>query len=133
MDAREPAADLAIATALAASALDAPACRDAIAIGEVGLGGELRSVPRAGARLAEAAKLGFKRAIVPASQELPPRLKLNGMRVVKCKTLAEALPLLVDVGAFKSRRRGKKAQEESDDFDVSDGEGGGGNEERRYV
>jgi DNA repair protein RadA/Sms len=113
VDAREPAADLAIAAALAASALDAPGRRDAVAIGEVGLGGELRSVPRAGARLAEAAKLGFARAVIPASQTLPPNLKLGGMTLVRAKTLAEALPALVDVPAGRRRRRA--AAEESED------------------
>ncbi|HQL92139.1 MAG TPA: DNA repair protein RadA, partial [Anaerolineaceae bacterium] len=61
----EPAADLAVATALASSMRDVPTRADTVLIGEVGLSGELRMVGQMPTRLREAAKLGFKRAIVP--------------------------------------------------------------------
>ena len=70
LDLREPSADLAVAVALASSALETPARRDAACFGEVGLGGELRRVPALAPRLAEAAKLGFKLAVIPAAQDL---------------------------------------------------------------
>ena len=61
----EPAADLAVAVAIASSIKDRPVRADAVLIGEVGLNGELRAVGQTTARLREAAKLGFKAAIVP--------------------------------------------------------------------
>jgi len=61
----EPAADLAVATAIVSSARDLPVRADTVLIGEVGLSGELRMVGQMSARLREAAKLGFKTAIVP--------------------------------------------------------------------
>ena len=61
----EPAADLAAAAALASSALDVALPQDCVVFGEVSLSGEVRSVPRMEARLKEAAKLGFRRALGP--------------------------------------------------------------------
>jgi DNA repair protein RadA/Sms len=61
----EPAADLAIAAAVASSMRDLPVKADAVLIGEIGLAGELRMPGQMPARLREAAKLGFKTAIVP--------------------------------------------------------------------
>jgi DNA repair protein RadA/Sms len=61
----EPAADLAVAIAIASSVKDQPVRADAVMIGEVGLNGELRAVGQMTARLREASKLGFKTAIVP--------------------------------------------------------------------
>ena len=63
----EPAADLAVALAIAGARTDAAVAPDTVAIGEVGLGGEVRQVPAAARRLTEALRLGFRRAIVPAS------------------------------------------------------------------
>jgi DNA repair protein RadA/Sms len=61
----EPAADLAIAAAIASSMRDIPVKADTVLIGEVGLAGELRLPGQMPARLREAAKLGFKTAVVP--------------------------------------------------------------------
>jgi DNA repair protein RadA/Sms len=61
----EPAADLGLALALASSFRDRPLPADLVAIGEVGLGGELRPVPQLDRRLAEARRLGFRAAVVP--------------------------------------------------------------------
>jgi DNA repair protein RadA/Sms len=61
----EPASDLAMAAAIASSSRDVPLRADTVLIGEVGLSGELRMVGHMPARLREAAKLGFKTAIVP--------------------------------------------------------------------
>jgi DNA repair protein RadA/Sms len=63
----EPAADLAVCLALASAARDRQVPSDLITIGEVGLGGEVRPVPQLPRRLAEAARLGFRRALVPAT------------------------------------------------------------------
>ncbi len=61
----EPAADLAVATALISSLTDAPVPDGAVAFGEIGLSGEVRPVAHGDARLKEAAKLGFARALTP--------------------------------------------------------------------
>jgi len=61
----EPAADLAVAAAIASSAFDMPLPSDSVVFGEISLSGDVRPVGRADARLKEAAKLGFKRAIAP--------------------------------------------------------------------
>lgn len=86
----EPAADLAVATAIASSVKDAPVRADTVLIGEVGLSGELRMVGQMESRLREAAKLGFKTAIVPRrlgkGQKWP-----KGIEVVEVRSLREAL------------------------------------------
>ena len=64
---REPASDLAIAVALVSAALDSPVGEHVAFIGEVGLGGELRGVPRMERRLAEAERQGFGTLFVPAA------------------------------------------------------------------
>jgi DNA repair protein RadA/Sms len=63
----EPAADLAVAAALMSSASAVPVPPETVVFGEIGLSGEVRAVPRIDARLKEAAKLGFTRAIIPVS------------------------------------------------------------------
>ncbi len=86
----EPAADLAVAAAIASSVKDAPVRADTVLIGEVGLSGELRMVGQMEARLREAAKLGFKTAVVPRrigkGQKWP-----KGIEVVEVRSLREAL------------------------------------------
>ena len=75
----EPAADLAAALAIISSVRDQPLPPDVVAVGEVGLSGELRGVGQLELRLREAAKLGFIRALVPssASQRLPREIGLE--------------------------------------------------------
>src|SRR5206468_1138854 len=77
----EPAADLAAAAALVSSLANAPLPPDAVYFGEVSLSGAVRPVAQAAARLKEAAKLGFKRAIVPeaARGEADPALALTAI------------------------------------------------------
>jgi DNA repair protein RadA/Sms len=65
---------------------------DLVACGEVGLGGELRQVHQTARRLAEAARLGFRRAVVPASAPLD----LPGIEVMRVATLAEAVLVCTD-------------------------------------
>jgi len=62
----EPGADLAVATALVSAHMDQPLPLRTVVFGEVGLGGEVRGVGQADARLREAANLGFERALIPA-------------------------------------------------------------------
>ncbi|MBO5746782.1 MAG: DNA repair protein RadA [Clostridia bacterium] len=63
----EPAADLPVALALVSGFTDKPVPDDVVAIGEIGLSGEVRSVSRISARISEAARLGFTKCIVPRS------------------------------------------------------------------
>jgi DNA repair protein RadA/Sms len=83
----EPGADLALALALASARCGAPLPDDVVACGEVGLAGELRQVSHTSRRLSEAARLGFSRAIVPASAPDPP----PGIAVTRVETLAGAV------------------------------------------
>lgn len=69
----EPAADLAVCLALASSLSNKPLPSDLVAIGEVGLGGEVRRVSAMAKRLAEAKRLGFAMGVVPAAGELQER------------------------------------------------------------
>ncbi len=86
----EPAADLAVATAIASSFKSAPVAADLAIVGEIGLSGELRAVGQLSKRLNEAAKLGFKRCLVPKSfrrQEIAS----DGIEVIGVRSLREAL------------------------------------------
>jgi DNA repair protein RadA/Sms len=65
----EPAADLAVAAALISSITETPVPRSAVLFGEISLSGEVRPVAQSDARLKEAAKLGFERAIAPPAQK----------------------------------------------------------------
>jgi DNA repair protein RadA/Sms len=88
----EPASDLAVALAMASVVNGTPVPPDLVAFGELGLAGELRTVPEAERRLAEARRGGFTRALVPASiadetsAAGSPQMSVSGVR-----TLAEAL------------------------------------------
>src|SRR5438034_753179 len=86
---REPAADLAVAVALASALRDKAADPRTVFVGELGLGGELRRVQRLAARLKEAQRLGFTRAIVP--QASLSDLNGTGLEVVGVPSLREAL------------------------------------------
>lgn len=86
----EPAADLALALAIASSVLDRPLPARTVAIGEVGLGGEVRSVPQLDRRLAEAARLGMSTAIVSSRSDGPDA----GLRLLRVASVAEAVRLL---------------------------------------
>jgi DNA repair protein RadA/Sms len=79
----EPAADLALVLAVASARLDRAIDGGTVAIGEVGLGGEVRQVGQTARRLAEAARLGFTRAVVPGSvTDAPPGLVLEPVTTV---------------------------------------------------
>ena len=85
------ALDLPLAIALASSFRDRPVREGTVAIGEVGLLGELRSVSGLERRLREAARLGFSRAIVPRASRGGQALVIDGLEVVAVATLREAL------------------------------------------
>jgi DNA repair protein RadA/Sms len=86
----EPAADLALALAIASSFQNAPVPADLAAVGEVGLSGELRAVGHLSRRLKEAAKLGFNRCIVPSTRRRPSEVPA-GIEIIPARSLADAL------------------------------------------
>ena len=86
----EPAADLGVALAIASSLRDAPIDPELAVIGEVGLSGEVRGVGHLEQRLKEAAKLGFKRCLVPHAARLPRPPELQ---ILSARSLEEAMEL----------------------------------------
>ena len=86
----ETATDLAVALATWSSLHERPLPPKTVVIGEVGLAGELRRVPNLGRRLAEASRLGYAYAVVPAGE----KLTVPGMRVAEASTLREAIALV---------------------------------------
>lgn len=84
----EPAADLGVAIAIVASFRDRVVDPRTVAIGEVGLGGQVRLVSQMELRLKEAAKLGFRRAIVPKGQSLPDDI---GLEIVAISRVIDAI------------------------------------------
>lgn len=85
----EPAADLSVLLAILSSFRDRPLPDDLVTFGEVGLAGEVRPVPNGQERLREAAKHGFRRAIVPRANA--PRKPIDGLEVVAVGRIGEAL------------------------------------------
>jgi DNA repair protein RadA/Sms len=93
----EPALDLGLCLAVVSSLRERAVAPDLVVFGEVGLAGEVRAVPRAAARLAEARKLGFRRAIVPrGNAERLTADERAGLDVRGVGSLAEALALALD-------------------------------------
>ncbi len=86
----EPASDLAVAVAIASSFRNRPVAADVTLFGEVGLSGELRAVGHLETRLKEAAKLGFKRCLLPASSHLKG-IKDLPLELLKVRSVGEAL------------------------------------------
>ena len=88
----ETSADLALILALISSFRNRPLPQDLVIFGEVGLAGEIRPVPSGQERISEAAKHGFKRAIVPFGNM--PKKSIKGMEVFGVKKLSDALDIL---------------------------------------
>jgi len=89
----EPAADLAIAAAIASGLMNRPVDPATVCCGEIGLAGELRAISDSERRIREAAHLGFKRIVLPEAntRELKPSLRKLPITIAGCKTLHEAL------------------------------------------
>jgi DNA repair protein RadA/Sms len=109
----EPGLDLPVALALASSLRDRPVTAATVAIGEVGLLGELRVVTGLERRLAEAARLGFRRAIVPLDGRRSVAPQVQGVDVMTAATLREAVGLALTADGALAARRG--APDESGD------------------
>ena len=91
----ETSADLALLLAMVSSLRDRPLPQDLVVFGEVGLAGEIRPVPSGQERISEAAKHGFRRAIVPAANV--PKKVPEGMQVFGVKKLTDALSVFDDL------------------------------------
>jgi DNA repair protein RadA/Sms len=90
----EPAVDLGIAVSIASSLRDVPVDSSSIAIGEIGLGGEIRTISQVERRVQEAAKLGFKKIVVP--QNNLKGLKTNGeIEVIGVDRIEKAIKELI--------------------------------------
>jgi len=90
----EPAADLALALSLASSLKGKSLSGDTVAVGEVGLTGEIRPVSRVRQRLNEAEKLGFKRLIYPEANRAELKLSKNqykGLQLISVDNIREAI------------------------------------------
>lgn len=85
----EPGADLAILLAVVSSLKNKPLAEKTIVIGEVGLAGEIRPVQRGQERLKEAAKLGFKQAIIPVANK--PKQAISGIHIIPVGRIREAV------------------------------------------
>ncbi|MGH8679922.1 MAG: DNA repair protein RadA [Burkholderiales bacterium] len=88
----EPAADLAVLLAVFSSFREQPLPAKLVVFGEVGLAGEVRPAPRGQDRLREAAKLGFRRALIPKANA--PKQPIDGLEVIAVERLADALAAL---------------------------------------
>ena len=88
----EPGADLPVILAVASSYRDQPIANDLVAIGEVGLTGEIRSVSNMSQRLAEVARLGFKQCIIPKTGQ--DKLEIpESLTVYRVKNIREAIEI----------------------------------------
>lgn len=86
----DPGSDLAMCLALASAALDKPVHADLVALGEVGLGGELRHVTHLERRIIEAERMGFRRVLIPTNSKAP---ELRNASILRASTLNDAIAL----------------------------------------
>ncbi len=92
----EPSIDLSVAVAVASSFREVPVEADTLVLGELGLSGEVRAVSQIGPRLTEAARLGFKQAVVPhGNLKAISLLPDSPLEILGVKTLTEAIGILV--------------------------------------
>jgi len=89
----DPAADLAVALSVTSAFREQQVLADAVVLGEVGLAGEIRSIPQVGLRINEAEKLGFKYCILPRNNHKNLDYKKNTIELVPVSTLKEALDI----------------------------------------
>jgi len=97
LEVEEPAADLGVAAAVVASYRDLSLPSGTVLVGELGLGGQLRQVGQLELRLQEAARLGFRRAVVPRGSGLDKVAGRLGLQLLEAASVAEALVLALGV------------------------------------
>ena len=87
----EPAADLAVAVALASSMRDQPVAADVAMVGEVGLSGEVRSVSQLEPRMSEVARLGFTKLIIPRNMQRKQLRQPDSLTLIPVRSVGEAI------------------------------------------
>lgn len=90
----EPACDLSVAVAIVSNLKNRPVPADMVILGEVGLTGNIRSIPRIEQRIAEAAKMGFTRFVVPAGNSKQVKTTRKGITIHGVTTVQEAMKLV---------------------------------------
>ena len=100
----EPGVDLGLCLAVASAVADVPLPADIAMFGEVGLGGEIRQVGQAQRRMTEAARLGFRRLVVPASSPEPDADVADRIRLTRVATISQALTACGLTGTDSSLR-----------------------------
>ena len=112
----EPAADLGVALAIASSLRNAPVDGKLAVVGEVGLTGEVRGVPQLERRVAEAARLGLGRCLVPG-RSAEEAGRLGGSEAIPVATVAEALRAAIPRRRSRAPRRGDAQRKENWDIE----------------
>jgi DNA repair protein RadA/Sms len=107
----EPAADLGIALAIASSFRDAKSISSLVALGEVGLNGELRGVSQIERRIAEAIRLGFKSCLMPKFKS-KPSFNFADIQLLQAGSVAEALRLGLTREGKKESAKGENTEKE---------------------
>ena len=102
----DPAADLAVAVAVASAFREQPVMPDTVVLGEVGLAGEIRSISQVTLRINEAAKLGFKHCVLPGNNCKNLQYPKDSIDLVPVTALRESLDILL--GLSGGRRGGKQ-------------------------
>ncbi len=97
LEVEEPAADLGIAAALVSSYKNLVIPSRTVLIGELGLGGQLRSVTQLEQRLQEATRLGFERAVIPKNSGLASCISKTSLKVLEASSITEALVMALDI------------------------------------
>ncbi len=92
----DPAADLAVALAIASAFREQLVMADTVVLGEVGLAGEVRSISHIGLRINEAAKLGFKHCVIPKNNFKNQDLKTAGIELLPVSVLKEAVEVVLN-------------------------------------
>ncbi|MCA9757679.1 MAG: DNA repair protein RadA [Candidatus Eisenbacteria bacterium] len=95
----EPGVDLGVLLAVASSATDAPPHTDLVAVGEVGLGGEIRRISHPERRVQEIARLGYRKALLPWSNAKDLGSRRDGVELLGAQSVAEALSLGLNANA----------------------------------
>ncbi len=112
--AREPGCDLAICVAMASAAGSCAIPRTTAALGEVSLTGEIRAVPRLENRLAEAARLGFTKVLIPAHERLRHPERFTDLEIRRVGTLSQALRALGITAGSRSRSGSRDGSGQTD-------------------
>ena len=97
MKVTEPSLDLAVILALLSSYQNRPLPPRTVAFGEVGLTGEIRSVSMHAARIAEAAKMGYRTVVVPCFKRVPGEKQTEGIQIVEVRTVQEVQDFLRNI------------------------------------